>query len=58
MRELQSLCLDIASYKLYDNELYKDREINLMEDFHVLNDDDTSYNIENVIKKSNLSFLN
>jgi DNA-directed RNA polymerase subunit beta len=38
MRELQSLCLDIAAYKLYDNESFTDREINLMEEFHIIND--------------------
>jgi DNA-directed RNA polymerase subunit beta len=32
MRELQSLCLDIAAYKLNGNEPYYDHEINLMED--------------------------
>jgi DNA-directed RNA polymerase subunit beta len=35
MRELQSLCLDIAAYKLSD-EGSEDREINLMEDFQFL----------------------
>ena len=35
MRELQSLCLDIAAYKLSDGGS-EDREINLMEDFQFL----------------------
>jgi DNA-directed RNA polymerase subunit beta len=32
MRELQSLCLDIAAYKMNVDKPYCDREINLMED--------------------------
>jgi DNA-directed RNA polymerase subunit beta len=38
MRELQSLCLDIASYKLSENDSYQDREINLMEDYQTFSD--------------------
>ena len=38
MRELQSLCLDIASYKLSENDSYQDREINLMEDYQAFSD--------------------
>ena len=51
MRELQSLCLDIAAYKLYDNESFEDREINLMEEFQIIND----VGIDDIMRKNEMN---
>ena len=56
MRELQSLCLDIAAYKLNDGGS-EDREINLMEDFQLLSTKTKEMDEALIDKKINLNII-
>ena len=56
MRELQSLCLDIAAYKLSDGGS-EDREINLMEDFQLLSTKTKEMDEALIDKKINLNII-
>ena len=56
MRELQSLCLDIAAYKLNDGG-NEDREINLMEDFQLLSTKTKDMDEALIDKKINLNII-
>jgi len=56
MRELQSLCLDIAAYKLSDGGS-EDREINLMEDFQLLSTKTKEMDEALIDQKINLNII-